>query len=109
MAIQRYKDETKRLYSVLEARLQESPYLAGEKYTIADIACVGWVRVSPILLDFDLDEWPAVKKWQEAIVAREAFQRGRNVPEKARTDEEIRAFFDMKKKELMAMGNTDAQ
>lgn len=63
--IKRYSDETKRLYSVLESRLPKADWLAGDKYTIADIACYSWVRESPIILKFDLNGWPGVARWLE--------------------------------------------
>ncbi|EAU36633.1 hypothetical protein ATEG_03359 [Aspergillus terreus NIH2624] len=107
--IERYTEETRRLYSVMEARLQESPYLAGEKYTIADIASFEWVRVAPMLLDFDLSEWPALKKWHDTLVQREAVQKGYTVPPRAIPDEQFMAFLNSKKAEIMAKGNSDVQ
>ena len=78
--IKRYADEAKRLYSVLESRLSNADWLAGDKYTIADIACYCWVRESPIILEFDLNDWPGVARWLERISARPAVQRGLAVP-----------------------------
>ncbi|KAL4892717.1 glutathione S-transferase [Aspergillus ambiguus] len=108
-SIQRYKNETKRLYSTIEARLRESPYLAGEKYTIADIACVGWIRVAPVILDIDLNEWPTLKKWLDSILQREAVKKGMLVPPMANSEEQMIAFLTEKKKEIMAKGSTDIQ
>ncbi|CAI7675010.1 unnamed protein product [Penicillium palitans] len=75
-AIKRYIDETKRLYSVLESRLKESTYLAGSKYTIADITNYTWVRRGPQLLEIDLSEFPALKNWVDEIDKRPAVQKG---------------------------------
>ncbi|KAL2840045.1 glutathione S-transferase [Aspergillus pseudoustus] len=78
--IQRYTAETKRLYSVLNDRLTVSPYLAGPKYTIADIANFGWVRYAPLALEINLNEFPALKRWHSVILERSAVQRGLAVP-----------------------------
>jgi GST-like protein len=74
-AIERYSNEVQRLHRVLEKRLSESPYLAGEAYTIADIATFPWVR-NPDRRGIDLAHFPAVKRWHDAIAARPAVQRG---------------------------------
>ncbi|KAK9326308.1 glutathione S-transferase [Lipomyces orientalis] len=55
-AIERYMNETKRLYSVLEIRLSSHDSLAGDKFTLADIANFAWVRIAELLL-IDLGEW----------------------------------------------------
>ena len=68
-AIDRYIEETKRLYSVLETRLSSHPWFSGEKYTIADIASFCWVGNAE-LIELSLDEFPAVKKWAERIKSR---------------------------------------
>ena len=73
-AIERYRNETLRLYGVMERRLALEPYLAGD-YSIADIATWPWVRVR-WLHKIDLDEFPNVRRWYEAIGARPAVQRG---------------------------------
>ena len=80
--ISRYMNETERLYSVLNDRLSTNPYLAGDKYTIADIANFGWVRYAPMALEIDLAKYPAVKRWHDAIIKRSAVQRGLQVPKK---------------------------
>jgi GSH-dependent disulfide-bond oxidoreductase len=74
-AIERYGNEVKRLHRVLEKRLSASPYLAGEEYSIADIATFPWVR-NPDRRGIDLAEYPAVQRWHDAIAARPAVQRG---------------------------------
>jgi len=74
-AIDRYAKEVTRLHRVLNKRLSESEYLAGPDYTIADIATFPWVR-NPDRRGIDLAEFPAVKRWHDAIAARPAVQRG---------------------------------
>ena len=74
-AIERYGNEVKRLHGVLEKRLSQSPYLAGDDYSIADIATFPWVR-NPDRRGIDLADYPAVKRWHDAIAARPAVQRG---------------------------------
>jgi GSH-dependent disulfide-bond oxidoreductase len=72
-AIDRYVNETRRLYGVLDGRLGEAEYLAGD-YSIADIATFPWVQ-KPQFFGLSLDEFPNVKRWVEAIAARPAVQR----------------------------------
>jgi len=74
-AIERYTNEVARLHRVMEHRLQEAPYLAGDEYTIADIATFPWVR-NPDRRGIDLADYPSVKRWHDAIAARPAVQRG---------------------------------
>ena len=74
-AIERYGNEVKRLHRVLEKRLGESEYLAGPDYSVADIATFPWVR-NPDRRGIDLADYPAVKRWHDAIAARPAVQRG---------------------------------
>lgn len=73
--ITRYTNEVARLHRVLETRLQQAPYLAGAEYSIADIATFPWVR-SPERRGIDLANYPAVKRWHDAIAARPAVERG---------------------------------
>jgi GST-like protein len=74
-AITRYTNEVARLHRVLETRLKASKYLAGEHYSIADIATFPWIR-NPERRNIDLASYPAVKRWHDAIAARPAVQRG---------------------------------
>lgn len=77
-AIKRYSDETARLYRVLEQRLGEAAYLAGE-YSVADIATFPWVNRHEFH-KVDLADYPNVRRWHDAIAARPAVQRGLAVP-----------------------------
>jgi glutathione S-transferase len=83
VGIERYMNETNRLYGVLESRLAESPFLAGADYSIADIANYGWVWASDFS-GIDLGPFPHVKTWKETIAARTAVQKGQAIP----TDEQ---------------------
>ncbi len=74
-AITRYTNEVARLHRVLEKRLSESAYLAGADYTIADIATFPWIRL-PERRGINLADYPAVKRWHDAIAARPAVIRG---------------------------------
>ncbi len=80
-AIERYVNETKRLYGVMDKRLTAVEYLAGDDYTIADVATWPWVsRFDWHGLDDGLNDYPNVKRWYEAIRVRPAVQRGYDVP-----------------------------
>ena len=73
-AIERYTNETLRLYGVLDQQLARSEYLAGE-YSIADVATWPWIRVR-WFHEIDLDPFPHVERWYRAIEARPAVGRG---------------------------------
>ena len=96
-----YIEETKRLYSVLEIRLQDRDWLAGPGrgvYSLADLNVIPWVRIHGYAGIESLDPWPRVKvrarawrihraeteywlqAWVEAALARPAFQAGIKVP-----------------------------
>lgn len=77
-AIKRYTDETTRLYTVLDGRLAGSPYLAGDAYSIADIATWPWLRYWD-RQGQDLSAHPHLQRWFEAIAARPAVIRGLQV------------------------------
>ena len=77
-AIERYTKETRRLYGVLDARLGQVEYLAGD-YSIADIATYPWVARHEWHRT-DLNDFTNVKRWFDAIAARPAVQRGMKVP-----------------------------
>ncbi|WP_457790509.1 glutathione S-transferase family protein [Pseudomonas sp. PL-6] len=79
-AIDRYQHETRRLYEVLDTRLGEVEYLAGD-YSIADIATFPWVRVHD-WAGVSLDGLTHLQRWLDAIAARPAVQRGLQVPQR---------------------------
>jgi GST-like protein len=74
-AQRRFNDEVHRLYGVMNNRLYDRRYLAGNEYTIADICAYPWT-VSWEHQGIDLDEFRYVKRWFEEISARPAVQRG---------------------------------
>jgi GSH-dependent disulfide-bond oxidoreductase len=73
-AVDRYRNETSRLYKVLDKRLEGREWLAGDAYSIADIAAYGWAAPYN-LFGLDLDEYPEVERWLEAIASRPATER----------------------------------
>ena len=77
-AIERYSKETRRLYGVLNERLKDREYLA-DGYSIADIATYPWVARYE-WHKTDLNDFPAVKRWFDAISARPAVKKGMDVP-----------------------------
>jgi len=72
---ERYVKESHRLYGVMDRRLAENEYLAGDEYTIADIATYPWAHRHP-RHKVDLGEFENVKRWYDAIGARPAVQKG---------------------------------
>ncbi|MDE1182712.1 glutathione binding-like protein [Paraburkholderia sp.] len=94
-AINRYTNETRRLYGVMDAQLDKHRFLAGDAYTIADIATFPWTR-SWQNQGVELDAFPNVKRWHEEIAARPAVQRGVAVLANAR-----KPLMDDKAKEML--------
>lgn len=73
-AINRYTNETKRLYGVLNGRLKDHEWVAGD-YSIADIAIAPWAKLWE-RQGQDIAEFPHVKRWLDAFLARPAVQKG---------------------------------
>ncbi|EMD00376.1 hypothetical protein BAUCODRAFT_28726 [Baudoinia panamericana UAMH 10762] len=80
--INRYQTETRRLYGVLEKHLSDNKvdYLVGNKCTIADIAHWGWISAAG-WAGVNIDDFPALKAWEERMWSRPAVQKGANVPD----------------------------
>jgi GST-like protein len=78
-AIDRYTGEGKRLYGVLDRRLSAARYLAGDEYSIADVANLPWL-LGHERQGVDIAEYPHVKRWMDELTARPAVQRGLAVP-----------------------------
>ena len=80
-AIERYVNETNRLYGVMDRRLADRRFLAGEAYTIADMASYPWVQ--PERQGQNIDEFPNLKRWKAEIAARpatiRAYEKGKAV------------------------------
>ena len=74
-AINRYTNETKRLYGVMNKRLESSRFLAGNQYSIADMAVFPWLR-NWQNQGIDWADYPHLKAWFDGIAARPAVQRG---------------------------------
>ena len=73
-AINRYTNEAKRIYNVIDKQLSQTPYIAGD-YSIADIAIYPWL-VPHNMQGQNLDDFPHLKKWYEGLRARPAVQAG---------------------------------
>ena len=74
-AYDRYTNEAKRLYGVIDRQLAKAAYLAGDEYTIADIATFPWTR-SFANQGIDWADFPHAKRWFDEISARPAVERG---------------------------------
>jgi GST-like protein len=83
-AIERFTTEAGRLFAVMEKRLAEVPYLAGDDYSIADIAAYAWtLGASTMLKQSKSPAWgdnPSIERWLKAVGERPAVQRGMAVP-----------------------------
>lgn len=79
--IDRYINETRRLYGVLDKHLKETnaEYLVGGKCSIADIAHWGWIT-SAGWAGVKLDDFPSLKAWDDRMLARPGVEKGRHVP-----------------------------
>jgi GST-like protein len=92
-AVDRYTNETRRLYGVVDKRLADNGWLAAGEYTIADMATYPWLRLYE-RQGMDLDDFPNLKHWYEAIDARPASRKGREVLVEYR--EQVNAELDPK-------------
>jgi len=77
-AVNRYTNEAKRLYTVINKRLAARTYIAGKDYSIADIAIFPWLR-SWKNQGVEMSDYPHLKGWFDEIAARPAVQRGLQV------------------------------
>ena len=82
-AVERYTDEAARLYRVIERRLAETTFIAGDEYTIADMAIFPWLR-SHENQGQSLDAYPSLKRWYEGMEARPAIRRALDVGKELR-------------------------
>jgi GSH-dependent disulfide-bond oxidoreductase len=84
LAIERFTEECRRLLGVIDRRLQESAYLAGDNYSIADVATYPWMQAGKTflgpVLGSDMEAMPAVNRWLTAVGEREAVKRGMAAP-----------------------------
>lgn len=96
-AIERYTRETRRLLGVLDQRLDGRAFIAGDEYSIADMACYPWIdpyKRAPI----ELAPYPNLRRWRAAIAARPATQRayaqGRKLERDEMSEEQRRNLFE---------------
>jgi GSH-dependent disulfide-bond oxidoreductase len=73
-AAERYSNEVKRLFGVLDRQLEDKEYIA-DKYSISDMACYPWSLVCS-WMELSTDEFENVKRWQDTMAARPAVERG---------------------------------
>jgi glutathione S-transferase len=86
--INRYVNETRRLYGVLDKHLaaSNSGFIVGDHISIADITTIGWV-MSAGWAGVEIDEFPHLKAWEEMMMKREGVEKGRHVPSPHRIKE----------------------
>lgn len=100
-AIDRYSNEANRLYGVLDRRLAVTEWVAGDEYTIADMAIFPWSK-SYKRQRVNIEEYPNVMRWREAMWARPAVEKGMDVSADLRQDlsklspEEYKKLFGTK-------------
>jgi len=103
-AMHRFRTEVARLYQVMDKQLARHPYLAGD-YSIADIASWPWV-VRHEWQEQDLNDFPNVKRWFEAVGARPAVRKGADVGKdlanfsQPMSDEERKRLFNLRDEDL---------
>ena len=84
-AVDRYVNETNRLYGVLDRRLSDREYIAGD-YSVADMACYPWI-VPYRRQSQDLDDFPHLKRWFESVRARPATRRAYEVAKRVNPED----------------------
>ncbi|MBV1907972.1 MAG: glutathione S-transferase N-terminal domain-containing protein [Kangiellaceae bacterium] len=92
---QRYFKEVSRILSVLNTRLANQDYLAGEQYSIADIACIPWIRlcsIHPAAESFGLNNYANLNNWWKQVSVRPAVIKGLSVPEPFPLDKQFEGF-----------------
>ena len=81
-AIERYRRLVNDLFTVLDTRLADHPYLEGPDYSIADNAHFGWTHIARII-DFDFSHYSHLSAWHERVAQRPAVRKGITLPEPA--------------------------
>ena len=100
--IDRYQTETKRIYRVMDKKLGDTKYLAGD-YSIADMATYPWVKIN-YFHEIDIDNYPNVKKWRDDVGSRPAVVKGCGLLEDVMKlgdpdDEAFKNLFDRQKED----------
>ena len=97
--IERYTNEAKRLYNVLEARLADSEYVGGQEYSIADMAIYPWATLAE-KQGVETSDKPHLQKWLKLLSERPAVEKGMGImseykrdPSKSFSDEERQQLF----------------
>ncbi|WP_136477555.1 glutathione S-transferase family protein [Pseudomonas sp. DG56-2] len=78
-AIERYRHLTEETFATLNDQLEHNRWLAGQEYSIADIATFGWMHIAHII-DFDFSRFKHLNAWYERMELRPAVQRGISLP-----------------------------
>jgi GST-like protein len=86
--VERYSNEVRRLYGVMNRRLAETEWLGGDQYTVADIACWPWARLSR-RQGVDKADFPHVKRWFDGMAARPGVQKGMELLSDKRGSKEL--------------------
>ena len=73
-ALDRYHNEARRLYKVLDTRLGQSPFIGDAEYSVADMAVWPWIQ--PARQRMKMEEYPNLKRWYDVVGARPAVQAG---------------------------------
>jgi len=81
-AIERFRSLTDSIFTVLDSRLAQHPYLAGSDYSIADIAQFGWMHIARII-NFDFSQHLHLSAWHARVAQRPAVRKGITLPEPA--------------------------
>lgn len=89
-AIERYQHEGRRLFEVMDTQLAHSAYLAGDEYTIADIATWPWVRIYE-WSGIDIEGLPHLQRWVNEIAERPACKKGILIPPSSDLSDEEKA------------------
>ena len=77
-AMNRYRNEAKRLYRVVDKQVEENEWIAGSEYTIADMSIMPWLRF-PERQGVNIEEYPNLKEWRDRIAARPAVKKALEV------------------------------
>lgn len=85
-AIGRYQRETKRLYTVLDTRLKDNEFIAGDFYSIADMAAYPWIALHN-WAGVDIDDLTNLRRWMTTVRRRPAVSRGMDIPKSKKVDE----------------------
>lgn len=94
--VNRYVNETRRLYGVLDKHLaaSKSGYLVGDHISIADCTTIGWVAFAG-WANIDIDEFPNLKQWEDRMLKREGVWKGMNIPSPLKIKETLKNKEEM--------------